>query len=375
MKKNYDVIIVGAGSMGMAAGYYLAKQGIKTLLLDANNPPHSYGSHHGETRIIRHAYGEGRKYVPLTKRSQELWNDLQAEVEKELFINTGVISIGKKESIFLNEIKESSRTYDLPIDVLNSNETKEMFPGLSIPSNYEALLEKSSGVLRVEECVSAFKQLAISNHANLVVDSPVISIEYHSDGVTVKTDKDQYYGDKLIVSAGAWTNKLLTELELPLKPLRKTVAWFNGPNNKYDYTNFPCFLFDLGDEKYYGFPSFNGNGIKIGRHDSGEMVDPDYFNRNFVHEDGEELVRVIQTFFPHAIPIATRGQVCMYTMTPDEDFIIDRHPNHENVFIAAGFSGHGFKFASVIGEILSELVISNKTKHDISPFKIFRAYS
>ncbi|PLR75927.1 N-methyl-L-tryptophan oxidase [Bacillus sp. V3-13] len=370
---HFDVVIVGAGSMGMAAGYYLSKLGVKTLMIDSYDPPHSIGSHHGETRIIRHAYGEGRSYVPLTLRAQQLWNELQFEAGKELFLNTGVVSIGDADSSFLKEIMESAKEFSLPIIYLNSDEIHTRWPGLRLPANFVGCLETSSGVLLVEECIRAFRDLAIQNGARLIANTDVVEIVQHGDRAVVHTKKTQYHAEKVIVCAGAWTGKLLAELNLPIEPTRKTVAWFADEQKQYSHQNFPAFVFQLEDSAFYGFPDF-GKGIKVGRHDSGQKVDPDKMDRKFgsQQEDEGDLSRFVQSYFPSASKTASKGQVCMYSMTPDEDFIIDVHPQMPSVVIAAGFSGHGFKFSSVVGEILSEMVTEGKTKHDISEFSLAR---
>ncbi|PLR83865.1 N-methyl-L-tryptophan oxidase [Bacillus sp. V33-4] len=372
-ENHFDVVIVGAGSMGMAAGYYLSKLGVKTLMIDSYDPPHSIGSHHGETRIIRHAYGEGRSYVPLTLRAQQLWHELQLEAGKELFLNTGVVSIGDEESSFLKEIMESAKEFNLPITYLNSEEIHTRWPGLHLPANFVGCLEKSSGVLLVEECIRAYRNLALQNGARLIANTDVVSIVQNGDRAVVHTKDNEYHAEKVIVCAGAWTGKLLSELNLPIEPTRKTVAWFEDEQHQYGYKNFPAFVFQLEDSAFYGFPNF-GKGIKVGRHDGGQKMDPDLMNQEFgtQPEDEGDLARFVQSYFPSASKTASHGHVCIYSMTPDEDFIIDVHPQMPNVFIAAGFSGHGFKFSSVVGEILSEMVTEGKTKHDISAFSLAR---
>ncbi|MDQ0337993.1 monomeric sarcosine oxidase [Caldalkalibacillus uzonensis] len=372
--KLYDVIIVGAGSMGIAAGYYLTKQGIKTLLIDSFNPPHHQGSHHGSTRIIRHAYGEGRQYVALALRAQELWYALEQESQQELFINTGVLGIGEVFSPFIKETIESAQTYNLPLEILKANEVQKRWPGIQIPEHYVGCLETTSGILYSEKCIQAYRDLTLENKGSLLCDTAVHDIKMYKDGVTVMTDNGTFHSDKLIVTAGAWTGKLLPELELPLQPVRKAFGWFKADESFYDSKRFPAFFFALPDKLYYGFPSIDGSGVKLGRHDGGQSVDPDQINRTFGADDSDEsdLRSFLETFMPHASGALIDGKICIYTKTPDEHFIIDQHPEHDHVMIAAGFSGHGFKFSSVVGEILSEITVKGKTKHDISVFKLNR---
>lgn len=374
MKNYFDTIVIGAGSMGMAAGYFLSKQGVKTLLIDAHNPPHDVGSHHGETRTIRHAYGEGKQYTPLVLRAQELWYELERQSNRKLFFQTGVLGIGEQGSPFIDQTIASAKEYSLPINVLRAKEVRKNWPGILIPESFVGCFETHGGVLLSEECVRAYKQLALNHKANLITDTAVEEIRFFNDGVKVYTKHDAYYAEKLIVTAGAWTGKLLQSLLLPLQPLRKTIAWIEPDEPLFSYPNFPAFFFDLNTQLYYGTPDFNGGGIKIGRHDSGQVVDPDKINRTFgaYGQDTGDIIEFLHQFMPAAMGEIKIGRVCIYTRTPDEHFIIDRHPEYPHVIIGAGFSGHGFKFSSVVGEILSQLSMTGETEHDISIFSLFR---
>ncbi|RNB83099.1 N-methyl-L-tryptophan oxidase [Brevibacillus nitrificans] len=375
--ENYEVIIVGAGSMGMAAGYYLAKQGVRTLLLDTYDPPHTMGSHHGDTRIIRHAYGEGKQYVPLALRAQQLWQELEAVSGTKLFEQTGVLSAGPLEDSFLQEIRESAETYSLPVEVLRASEVNERWPGISLPDHYYACLETSSGVLYSEKCISAYREQAIAAGATLLTHTPVTAIQPDGDGVIVHTEAHTYRAGKLLLSAGAWNPALLASLDLslPLSPTRKTVAWFGSEEDLYRADKFPAFIFKLADEtSYYGFPSIDQAGVKIGRHDGGVEIDPDRLERTFgaLLSDEGDVRSFLETYMPQAAGALRQGRVCIYTMTPDEHFIIDRHPEYSQIVIAAGFSGHGFKFASAVGEAASELLTQGKSTYDLSMFSLQR---
>ncbi|MDW7615365.1 N-methyl-L-tryptophan oxidase [Peribacillus simplex] len=371
---HYDVIVIGAGSMGMSAGYFLSKNGQKVLLLDSFVPPHNKGSHHGETRIIRHAYGEGEEYVSLALKSQKLWNELEKLTGKQLFLPTGVLNAGSQKSTFINQVIASSEKFNLPLEILDSNQIHKRWPGISLPEDYIGCFESTSGVLKSEECIRAYQQLAESHGANIIVNSQVRKIFVHRNGVTIKTDEQTFYAEALVVAAGAWSPKLLAMLDLnvPLAPIRKTFAWFEA-NELYNYKNFPAFTFDTSVGTYYGFPSINDSGLKVGRHDGGNYINPDDSIARFgvLDEDEGDLVQFLQQFMPTGQKIK-HGKSCIYTMTPDENFIVDTHPNYPHIAISAGFSGHGFKFSSVIGEILSDLIISGKSENDISVFSINR---
>lgn len=377
MGSHFDVIIVGAGSMGMSAGYYLAKQGIKTLLIDAFDPPHSMGSHHGDTRIIRHAYGEGRGYVPLALRAQTLWNELQQETKETIFKQTGVLGIGPEGSTFIDEAKAGADRYSLPLEIFQADDIHQRWPGIAVPENFVACYEPTSGVLFSENCVRAFRRLALAHGASILVDTPVQDIDILKDTVRIHTYNGSYTSDKLIISTGAWNRKMLAKvhLNLPLQPTRQTVGWFECEEALYKYGKFPAFYAETGTARFYGFPSFDGCGLKLGHHDYGQSIDPDHMNREFgIYAKDEGVIRrFLETYMPQAAGKLKQGRVCMYTKTPDDHFIVDLHPNYPHVAIAAGFSGHGFKFSSVIGEILTQLAINGKAEHDISLFSITRS--
>ncbi|WP_067725828.1 N-methyl-L-tryptophan oxidase [Oceanobacillus damuensis] len=383
MTKHYDVIVVGAGSMGMAAGYYIARQGVKVLLVDAFDPPHDQGSHYGETRIIRHAYGEGREYVPLALRSQVLWDELEKKTHHKIFRQAGAMGFGPKGNApFIDEAIESGKEYDLNVEHLTGAQTKERFPGLNVPDDYSAFYEPNSGFLFSENCIQAYRELAEQHGAELSVNNPVKDIEAYEDSVKVITEKGSFTSDKLIISAGSWSGKIASKvgLDLPLVPTRQPVAWFEADEALFNSNVFPTFMVEVpsGDTDtraiYYGFPTFDGCGVKVGRHDYVEAIDPDTVNRDFGFDENDEghIREFLDRFMPGASGALKKGVICMYTRTPDGHFIIDKHPEHAHISIAAGFAGHGFKFASVVGEILSQLAISGETSHDISIFNLNR---
>jgi N-methyl-L-tryptophan oxidase len=372
---HYDVIIIGAGSMGMAAGYYLSKSGKKVLLLDSHNPPHSEGSHHGETRIIRHAYGEGEDYVALALRAQELWLELQNVTNKKLFLQTGVLNVGAPESEFIHNILISAESHSLPVEKLSSSEINHRWEGFSVPEGMIGCYEKNSGVLFSEACIEVYRELAIENGAHLKVNTKVIGVTAKENRVYIETETEKYTGGSLIVTAGKGTLKLLPslEMELPLQPVRKTFSWFESDEGLYHSNRFPAFAFEFQNTLFYGFPSIDGAGVKIGRHDGGQPLTQEDGLADFgsYTEDKDDVSGFAAKYFSGDLEHKI-GKTCTYTNTPDEDFIIDQHPNYENVFLACGFSGHGFKFSSVVGEILCQLVTEGKTEYNLNPFSMKR---
>jgi N-methyl-L-tryptophan oxidase len=371
----FDVAIIGAGTMGMAAGAFLAQQKVKTLLIDAFDPPHNHGSHHGDTRLIRHAYGEGRQYVTLVKRAQQLWGDLERESGYKIFEKTGVLGLGPSDSPFLHETIEAAKKYELPLQVLNANEIKEKWPGISIPDNFIGCFEAESGLIYSEKAIQAYKELATLNGAQLVTNTPVQQVDMNSeDVVKIVTADNVFWAKKVIVTVGAWAAKLLPDLKLPIQPVRKVVGWFETPEGIYDSANFPSFYVDDKDKMFYGFPNLNGAGLKIGRTDGGQEIDPSQHKQNFGQYETDEgdLRHFLGSYMPEANGMLREGKTCIYTLSSDHDFIIDLHPENNNVILACGFSGHGFKFGSVMGEVLSQLAIKGHSEFDISIFSLKR---
>jgi N-methyl-L-tryptophan oxidase len=372
LQNHYDVIVLGAGSMGMSAGYYLTKLGIRPLLIDALDPPHTWGSHHGSTRNIRHAYTDAA-YVPLLLRAQKLWRDLEEEAELNLFYQTGLLGLSHRDDPFIQETKMSAAGHNLPLEVLPADEIQKRWPGWKVPDDVTGCFEPQGGILFSEQCIRAYRRLASTQKATLLTNCPVDDLHLHAHGVTVDTRQGSYHADKLIVSAGAWTTKLLHRLQLPLQPVRKVFAWFEVPERLYGYQHWPAFFVKNDTRIYYGSPSVHEHGLKVGRHDGGLPVDPDKADRTVGPNERE--IGDIENFLQHWLPGAGQkktAKACLYTLTPDEHFIIDVHPDHSHVFLAAGFSGHGFKFSSVVGEILSELVTQDRTELDISLFSLQR---
>ena len=373
----YDVIIIGAGSMGVAAGYYLAAEGQKVLLLDAHNPPHDFGSHHGDTRLIRFAYGEGERYVPFALRAGTLWEELEQRVKRTIWKRTGVLNFAPKGDEFLQNVRTSAAHFDIPIESLSAQQVNERWPGFSLSPDFEAIFEPTAGVLLTQPIIESYIELALAAGATLLPNRYVQKIEPSTHNVTVTTtNQETFTASKIIVTAGAWATKLLanTDLTLPMQPIRKCFAWYDGNEELYNATHFPGFAYINGDlEGYYGFPSIDGSGVKIGRHDGGQPIDPDAPRIPFgtIEADITDLHDYKTRFMPQ-VGALKDGKTCMYAMTPDEDFIIDRHPLYAHVFIAAGFSGHGFKFASAVGEALKELTLTGTTTIDLSPFSLAR---
>lgn len=365
LRDKYSVVIVGAGSIGMAAGYYLAKSGIDVLLLDTHNPPHDKGSHHGETRLIRHATGEGPEYVDLALQAQSNWHQLEKESGKTLFTPTGTLMVGESDTPFIQKTIENAEICGADIEEYDADEVMVRWPGFDLPGHFKGYYERSSGALLSDQCILAYRQELLKYNAEIVTNSKVIKLDFHENGVEIETTKDTFYADQVIIAAGARIGEILSSLKLPIQTVRKTLGWYSANNSLYKHPYLPSFYFSYKGHKYYGFPDITGNGIKIGRNNSERDINPDSLEQDFgrYESDKQELNKFIERFLPGVSGQFNYGRTCMITKTPDKHFIIDRHPENCRVMIAGGFSGHGFKYASIIGEILSQMIINRETKY------------
>ena len=314
--------------------------------------------------------------MPFVLRAKELWDDIAARSGKKNFIQTGIINVGDERDSFIESVKNTSEIFNLPLHVMTAAEVMEKWPGIKIPSNFVALHETESGVMLTKPAIEGYLQEAFKFDVTPKFNSPVTQINV-LDGkaiVTISTG-EQFKADNCIVTVGAWAKTLLddTELNLPVQATRKTFAWFEAPEKLYSEGIYPGFTFQFGNESYYGFPSIGGAGLKVGRHDGGQAIHPSDAKASFgtVEGDLEDLQQFLSGYMP-SVGAFKEGKTCMYAMTPDEDFIIDSHPIHKEIILAAGFSGHGFKFASAVGEALSEMAQCKQTTIDLTPFRLNR---
>ncbi|WP_028538691.1 N-methyl-L-tryptophan oxidase [Paenibacillus sp. J14] len=372
----YDVIVVGAGSMGMSAGYYLARKGLRTLLIDAFDPPHREGSHHGEPRLIRHAYSGDPVYTELAVRAHRLWNEVEELTGTQLLVSSGVLNLADRGVYSFMERIAQSTALGVRTEWLDAAEIRARWPELTIPDSFEAMYEPDAGYLYSERCVEAYRQLALAQGAKLLTYAIVRDVKVHQGegGVTVYTADDRFHAGAVLLTAGAWFSTLSPFVNLPIRAVRKVVGWFETSGPGFDAGRFPGFTLGTPEGGFYGFPNIGGAGLKIGRHDGGVPWTPGETLAPFGSrpEDEADLRRVLSAYMPKAAGRLKQGAVCKYEMSPDEDFIIDRHPEHPQVWVAGGFSGHGFKFASVIGERLADLVEKGKTDDSLRPFALDR---
>ncbi|HEV2072797.1 MAG TPA: N-methyl-L-tryptophan oxidase [Thermomicrobiales bacterium] len=356
-ERRADVIVVGGGTMGTAAGWALARRGHSVIVLEQFQHIHNLGSHSGHTRIFRHAYFEGPLYVPWTVEADAAWVALQERTGIDLMVRCGCLDLAAPGSPHAQQAAQSARAYDLPHEILSGDEVSSRFPAWTLPPNWEACFDPEAGILLIEPTLRALLMEFRAAGGVLHENQRVLAWESTSTGVTVTTASGAYEADRLIVTAGAWTGKLLADLNLPLEVCRKPVMWFNTTDSdKFSSQSFPAFIAENGVEHYYGLPAYGDDSLKIGIHSGRNLTDPDTINRNVEPEDlTADMRSFIDSCLDGAKPELTATSMCMYTMTPDEDFILDRHPMQDRVALAAGFSGHGYKFAPVIGEHLADL--------------------
>jgi sarcosine oxidase len=371
MSKPLNVIVVGLGAMDSAASYHLAKSGRKVLGLDRFTPPHAFGSSHGQTRIIREAYFEHPLYVPLLRRAYELWTQLEDESGEKLLRQTGGLMIGRPDGVIVSGAKQSAEEHQLRYEMLSAADVVRRFPALRPGDDMVAVWEPRAGILFPETCVQAHLTAALMHGASLRFEEQVLSWKPDSSGVRVITSRREYLAERLVLTAGSWIGLFLPDLNLPFTMERQVQFWFETKSNPAQFHPECCPIHIWEPEPakfFYGFPDL-GNGVKVARHHEGEPTHPDSINREVAAQEIETMRRLVRKFLPDADGPLRSSAVCMYTNTPDEHFFIDAHPAFPQVTIASPCSGHGFKFSSVIGEILAELLNDGKSRFDLSLFR------
>lgn len=374
--EHFDAILVGMGGMGSATAYQLARRGLKVLGLEKHNLQHDMGSSHGLTRIIRLAYYEHPSYVPLLFRAYELWRQLENLTGERILFVTGGIDAGAESGRIVQGSLAACREHSLHHEVLDAGQLRDRFPGVCLPKDMIGVYSPDSGFVLSERAIGLYTRLAIELGAQVHGREGVTGWEVRPDGVLVRTETSTYSAGRLIVSAGAWTAKLLPSLSKVLQPERQVLIWTRPLRPElFQLGAFPIFNLQSPEGQFYGFPVHDFPGFKIGRyHHRDETVDPDAMDRNCHPEDEAVLRQGIARYFPEANGPTLALKVCLFTNTPDEHFILDAHPETDRVFIAAGFSGHGFKFCSVVGEIMAELAATGATRHNLDLFRISREF-
>ncbi|WP_433214418.1 N-methyl-L-tryptophan oxidase [Dactylosporangium sp. CS-047395] len=371
MAQQYDVIVAGLGGMGSSAAYHLAARGQRVLGLERFGPAHDQGSSHGGSRITRQAYFEDPAYVPLILRSYELWDRLQRDSGRDLLTLTGALFMGPPESRTVHGSRRTAEQWNLPHEMLDAEAIRRRFPQFTPRDGEVALFERNAGVLRPEAAVEANLALAARHNATLRFHEPVTSWEENDTKVLVKTDQGQYEADQLVICPGPWAPQMLPDLKVPLEVERQVQFWFRPR----EPMQIPIFIWeDPQGMQVYGFPQ-EDDAVKVAFFRRGEPTTPQTIDRDIREEEIEYIARHLNDRVPAIPGRFLRGKTCMYTNTPDMHFVIARHPGRDRVTVACGFSGHGFKFTPVVGEILADLALTGRTDHPIALFDPGRGYS
>jgi sarcosine oxidase len=368
---EYDVIVLGLGGMGSATARQLAARGARVLGLERFTPAHDLGASHGDSRIVRMAYFEKPDYVPLLRRAYELWDELGADVGHELFVRTGALMIGAADTAVVAGTVASVRQWDLPHEVLDHQAMAVRYPQFGLQAGEMAVYEEDAGYVNPEEVVRAHLKLAARDGAELRFEAQVTGWRADADAVVVALGEEEIRADKLVIAAGAWTPTMVPQLDVPMRVGRRVMHYMEPVVSVDDFAadRFPVYIFQTGPgDEIYGFPFIGSpsTGVKVGFHHRGPDVDPDEIDRVVSDLEEEEMRELLADRIPGIAGRHVQSKVCMYTLTPDEDFVIDQLPNsYGRVCVAAGFSGHGFKFTPVVGEILADLALTGETGHPI----------
>jgi sarcosine oxidase len=372
--QSFDVAIVGLGATGSAAAWHLAERGLRVLGLDRHTPPHHFGSSHGHARIIREAYFEHPHYVPIVQRAYALWETLAAATGTALVKRTGGLMLGPRDGQLVSGAMRSAELHQLPCALWSGAEVRERVPALHPGDDMVGLWEPRAGVLFPERCVETMLGAARRRGARLVCNTTVTGWKTDSGGVTVATSSQDYRAGRLILAGGPWMPELLPTLGLPLSVERAVQHWFRpqvdegltGPDH------LPIFILEYArDRLLYGLPD-TGHGVKIAKHHQGERTTADAVRRRVDDRERDEMHALVRQWLPRVAGPLAESTVCLYTNTPDLDFILDYHPADRRVIVASPCSGHGFKFASAVGEILADLALQRTPAFDLAPFRATR---
>ncbi|CAN5268399.1 N-methyl-L-tryptophan oxidase [soil metagenome] len=374
--RSYDVIVIGLGAMGSAAAAQLAARGLRVLGLDRFSPPHDRGSSHGESRVIRQAYFESPAYVPLLRRAYALWRELERCSHLDLLAITGGLMLGRPDSPVVAGSLQSAQVHGLPHELFDADQIRRRFPQFHPDPDTVAVFEPEAGFVHAETAVRVQLNHAVRLGSELRRDEEATAWQVSATGVRVETRRGSYAAGRLVVAAGAWMNRLLTPLALPLRVERRVQFWFEPAANAEAFAPgvFPIWIWDTGGGIYpYGVPAINET-VKVALHGESAEVEctADTIDRTVHRSEVGRMRALLRPRIPALAARCIRTAPCLYTCTPDAHFVIDRHPEHANVWIVSACSGHGFKFSPVIGEITADLVTDGRTRHDIELFRLAR---
>ena len=373
----FDVIVLGLGAMGSAAAYHLALRGKRVLAIEQFTSPHDKGSSHGGSRMIRQAYFEGPDYIPLVLRAYELWRKLEVDAGARLLHITGGLTLGSADGEMVTRTMAAARQHGIPFEVLERDEVSRRFSVIAPLADDVGVLEPHAGYLVPEECIRAHLKLAAAAGAELHFDEKVLAWSAAGDRVEAQTSCGTYEAGQLVIAAGPWANEAMRNV-FPLRVTRQVMAWIapRGGAAPFVPERFPVFLLEDAEDGRpgYGFPAIDGDGtggvggMKVAIHGSEDVCTPESVDRSIHAADTERIKRKLSVRIPALDGEVLRAQTCLYTMSPDAHFVIGAHPQFARCTVACGFSGHGFKFSSVVGEVLADLAIDGRTSHPIGLF-------
>jgi sarcosine oxidase len=384
---DFDAIVIGLGAMGSAAAYHLAKSGMRVLGLDRHDPPHAFGSSHGDTRITRLAVGEGEEYVALVRRSHELWREIEAQTDRHLLEQCGGLIMGVHPGHsqhgaqdFVRSTIDIARRHAIPHETLGTDDIRSRFSQFNVADGTFGYFEPSAGYLRPEECVRAQLELAKRHGAALHSNERVLSWTSRGSAVTVTTTKAVYTARKLVISAGSWVGELLPEFKDDFSIHRQVLFWFDFPDETSyaAHRGLPIHIWVYGsgrEQMVYGFPAIDGpqGGMKVAGEQFVTTTQPDTMDRTVAREEIDRAYEQhVRANYPGLDRRCIKAVACPYTVTPDFRFVIDRHPEFDNVVIASPCSGHGFKHSAAIGEAVAQLTVNGTTTIDLGPFSLNR---
>ncbi|TPG31182.1 N-methyl-L-tryptophan oxidase [Mycolicibacterium hodleri] len=375
MSEAYDVIVVGLGGMGSAAAYHLASRGQRVLGLERFTPAHDKGSSHGGSRIIRQSYFEDPAYVPLLLRSYELWEKLARDSGREVYRVTGGLFSGSPDCVTVSGSRRAAEEWSLPHEVFEATEVNSRFPNFALPQGDIAVYEAMAGFARPEITVQAHIDLAVREGATLNFGERVCDWTETADGVRVTTDRASYTAGQLVICPGAWAPQLLAEFNIPITIERQVLYWLDPIGGTAAFENQPIFIHEnASGMQVYGFPAIDGpaGGVKVAFFRKGVVCTPESIDRVVHPQEIAEMRADVSGLLPALDGPCLHSATCMYSNTPDEHFVIARHPDTVNVTVACGFSGHGFKFVPVVGEVLADLAMTGATDHPIDLFDPLR---